>query len=156
MKGVVVYDTSYGNTEMIARTIAETLSESGVEADLFHVKAVKRLNTDNYNFIVIGSPTRMGTMSLTVRRFLGKLKREEWVNKPFVAFDTELPDNLEHKEWSAAEKIADKLVEKKMNQLMPTLKTAVMGSKGPLKEGEIDRTRKYAEQLASKLKVEKV
>jgi len=27
MKGIVVYDTSYGHTKMIAETIAETLKE---------------------------------------------------------------------------------------------------------------------------------
>ncbi|MGD0495713.1 MAG: flavodoxin domain-containing protein [Candidatus Bathyarchaeia archaeon] len=29
MKGIVVYDTSYGNTKTIAETIAKTLKESG-------------------------------------------------------------------------------------------------------------------------------
>ena len=37
MKGIVVYDTSYGNTKKIAETIAETLEESGMEVDLFNV-----------------------------------------------------------------------------------------------------------------------
>ncbi len=41
MKGIVVYDTSYGNTKKIAETIAETLKESGIEVDLFDVKDVK-------------------------------------------------------------------------------------------------------------------
>jgi menaquinone-dependent protoporphyrinogen IX oxidase len=39
MKGIVVYDTSYGNT----KKIAETLKESGIEVDLFDVKDVKKL-----------------------------------------------------------------------------------------------------------------
>ena len=43
MKGIVVYDTSYGNTKRIAETIAETLKESGIEVDLFYVKDVKKL-----------------------------------------------------------------------------------------------------------------
>ena len=156
MKGIVVYDTSHGNTRTIAETIAETLKESGIEMVLSHVKDVKRIGADDYGFLVLGSPTRFGTMSFAVRGFLGKLNGEEWVNKPFTAFDTELPDNIEHKEWSAAEKIALKLTEKKMSQLLPVLKTVVMGQKGPLKEGEIERTRDYAKQLAAKLNEEKL
>ncbi|WXG44749.1 MAG: flavodoxin domain-containing protein [Promethearchaeati archaeon SRVP18_Atabeyarchaeia-1] len=160
MKGIVVYDTSYGNTKKIAETIAETLRESGIEVNLFYVKDVKKLNAKDYNLLVLGSPTRFGTMSFAIRSFLGKLKSEEWMNKPFTAFDTENPENIEKaraekKEWSAAEKISEKLRDKKMNQLLPVMKAVVLGQKGPLKEGEIERTRDFARELALKLKKEK-
>jgi hypothetical protein len=59
---------------------------------------------------------------------------------------------MEKKEWSAAEKIAARLTDRKMNQLLPVLKAAVLGQKGPLKEGEIQRTKEYARELAIKLK----
>ena len=161
MKGIVVYDTSYGNTKKIAETIAETLKESEIEVDLFDVKDVKKLSVKDYNFLVLGSPTKFGTMSFAIRFFLGKVKSEEWMNKPFAAFDTENPENIErarieNKEWSAAEKIAERLRDKKMNQVLPVLKAAVLGQKGPLKEGEIDRTKDYARELAVKLKEENV
>ncbi len=155
MKGLIVYDTSHGNTKTIAETIAETLKESGIEVNLLHVRETKKLVSKDYDFLVLGSPTRFGTMSFAVKGFLGKMKPEEWMNKQFAAFDTELPENLEHKEWSAAEKIAARLIANKMTELVPVLKTAVSGNSGPLKEGEIDRTRNYARELASKLKVEK-
>ena len=156
MKGMVVYDTSHGNTKTIAETIAEKLSESGIEVDLFHVKDVKRVSAKDYDFLVLGSPTRFGTMSFAIRGFLGKVKSEEWINRPFIAFDTENPENMEKKEWSAAEKIAAKLMDKKMNQSLPVLKAAVLGQKGPLKEGEIERTKDYAREIANRLKAEKV
>jgi menaquinone-dependent protoporphyrinogen IX oxidase len=157
MKGMVIYDTSYGNTKKIAQTITETLQESGIESDLFYVKDVKKLSGKDYDFLVMGSPTKFGTMSLTVKFFLGKVKDEEWMNKPFAAFDTENPENVEkarteNKEWSAAEKIAEKLKEKNMKQLLPVLKALVLGQKGPLVEGEIEKTKDYAKQLAAKLK----
>jgi menaquinone-dependent protoporphyrinogen IX oxidase len=154
MKGMVVYDTSYGNTKKVAEAIAETLKESGIEVDLFSVKDVKKLSTKDYSFLVLGSPTKFGTMSFAIRFFLGNVKSEEWMNRPFAAFDTENPENMEKKEYSAAEKIAERLRDKKMNQLLPVLKAAVLGQKGPLKEGEIERTRDYARQLAIKLKEE--
>jgi menaquinone-dependent protoporphyrinogen IX oxidase len=161
MKGIVVYDTSSGNTKKIAETIAETLKESGIEADLFHVKEVKKISAKYFDFLVLGSPTKFGTMSFAMKSFLGKVKSEEWMNKPFIAFDTENPENIEKaraeiKEWSAAEKIADNLREKEMNQLLPVLKAAVLGWKGPLVEGEIERAKDYARELATKLKEEKV
>ena len=156
MKGIVVYDTSYGNTKKIAETISETLKKSGIEVDAFYVKDVKKLSAKDYDFLVLGSPTKFGTMSYTVKGFLGKVKSKEWSNKPFAAFDTENPENMVKSEWSAAEKITEKLREKQMKQLLPVLKAAVLGQKGPLKEGVIERTKDYARELAIKLKEEKV
>jgi menaquinone-dependent protoporphyrinogen IX oxidase len=152
MKGIVVYDTSYGNTKKVAETITETLKESGIEVDLFDVKDVKKLSGKDYGFLVLGSPTKFGTMSFSMKGFLGKVKSEEWMNKPFVAFDTENPENVEKKQGSAGEKIAAKLMEKKMNQLAPVLKALVHEMKGPLLEGEVERTKEYAKGLAAKLK----
>ena len=152
MKGIVVYDTSHGNTRKIAETISDTLKESGIEVDLFDLKDLKRLSGRDYNFLVIGSPTKFGTMSFAIRGLLGKVKSEEWMNKPFAAFDTENPENIERREGSAAEKIAERLREKRMKQLLPVLKAAVLGEKGPLVEGEIERTKEYSRELANKLK----
>jgi len=154
MKSLVVYDTSYGNTKIIAETITKTLKESGIEVDVFYVKDVKTLSAKDYNLLILGSPTKFGTMSFTVKGFLGKVKSKEWMNKPFAAFDTENPENIERKEGSAAEKIAEKLREKQMNQLLPVLKAIVLGWKGPLQEGEIERAKEYARELAIKLKKE--
>jgi menaquinone-dependent protoporphyrinogen IX oxidase len=153
-KGIVIFDTSYGNTRTIAETISETLKESGIQVDAFYVKEVKKLGAKDYDFLVLGSPTKFGTMSFAIRFFLGKLKREEWMNKPFAAFDTENPENIERKEGSAAEKIAEKLRDRQMSQLLPVLKAVVLGWKGPLQEGEIERTQEYARELAIKLKQE--
>jgi len=155
MKGIVIYDTTYGNTKKIGETIAETLKQSGIEVDLFYVKDVKKLK--DYDFLVLGSTTKFGTMSFTIKFFLGKIKSEDWVNKPFAAFDTENPENVEqarlqNKEWSAAEKIAEKLREKKMTEVTPVLKALVVGQKGPIVEGEIERTKEYANKLAGELK----
>jgi menaquinone-dependent protoporphyrinogen IX oxidase len=119
LKGLVVYDSSYGNTKKIAETIAQQLTESGIENSLFKINKVKNLNDGGYDFLVVGSPTKFGTMSFAMKRFLGKVKSNDWESKPFVAFDTELPSNIEDskakdKDWSAAEKIAKKLEEKNL------------------------------------------
>lgn len=154
MKGIVVFDTSYGNTKIVAEAISDILKESGIEVDAFYVKDVKKLSAKDYDFLVLGSPTRFGTMSFAVKGFLGKVKSAEWMNKPFAIFDTENPENIGGKEGSAADKIAAKLMEKQMKQLLPVLKAAVLGQKGPLQKGEIERTKEYARELAVKLKKE--
>ena len=160
MKGIIIYDTSFGNTKRIAETIQGTLKDAEIESNIFKVNEVKKLNAKEYDFFVLGSPTKFGTMSFAIKFFLGKMKGEEWMDKPFAAFDTENPENVEqsriqNKEWSAAEKIALKLKEKNMRQLLPVLKALVLGQKGPLVEGEIDRAKSYSRELATKLKEKK-
>lgn len=152
MKGIVIFDTSHGNTRTIAKTISAALKEAGIDVDTFYVKDVKKLSAKDYDFLVLGSPTKFGTMSFTVKGFLSRLKSKEWTNKPFAAFDTENPENIERKEGSAAEKIAEKLRAKQMNHLLPVLKSVVLGQKGPLQEGEIERAGEYARKLATELK----
>ena len=48
MKGVVIYDTTHGNTQRIAETISETLKESGLEVDIFYVKDVKKEKVEKF------------------------------------------------------------------------------------------------------------
>jgi len=108
MKALVLYDTSYGNIKKIAETVAETLKGSGIEVDLFDVKDVKKLRAKDYDFLALSFPTRMSTMSWTIRRFIGRLRSEEWVNKPFIAFDTEIDGIIQKNGPSAAQKIAER------------------------------------------------
>lgn len=151
---IIIYDTSYGNTKVIAETISETLKESGFNVRLSHAKDVKELRAVDYDILIIGSPTRMDNMSFRMRRFIGgKIKGAEWRGKPFASFDTELQEVIERSGGSAAEKIAKKLSERGLKQVPPVLKASVLGIKGPLKEGEIENAKKHAVEWASELKV---
>jgi menaquinone-dependent protoporphyrinogen IX oxidase len=151
MKGVVIYDTSYGNTKKIAETISDTIKESGLDVNIFHVKEAKL--SGDYDFLILGSPTRIGTMSWAVRGFINrKIKGEQWANKPFAAFDTEGESIMKKGGRSAAEKISKKLKGKGLKQLQPELKAVVTGMKGPLKDGEIEKAKEYAKKLVSELK----
>ncbi len=153
MKGIVIFDTTYGNTRKIAETISGTLKESGIEVDAVYVKDVKKLSPLEYHFMVLGSPTRFGTMSFAVKGFLNKVNSEAWMNKPFVAFDTQTFQSIEKQEGCAADKIAEKLKDKHMKQLLPALKAIVSDNlRCSLKEGEIQRAKEYAERLAIELK----
>lgn len=151
MNGMVIYDSAYGNTRQVAETISGTLQESGIQADAVYIKDIRKLDARDQDFLVIGSPTKWGSMSFTTRNFLNKIKSREWAGKPFAAFDTENPENIERQEGSAAEKIAEKLKEKRMTQALPVLKAVVFGMKGPLQQGEIERIRDYARQFETAL-----
>jgi menaquinone-dependent protoporphyrinogen IX oxidase len=149
MKGIIIYDTTYGNTRKIAEAISETLKESGMEIDTYYVKDVKHFSARDYDFLILGSPTRFGTMSFTLKSFISRVKSEEWMDRPFGAFDTEMSANIEKHESHAAEKIAEKLKDKQMIQLLPVLRAVVTDNMHcTLKEGEIERAKDFARNIA--------
>jgi len=77
---------------------------------------------------------------------------EEWKDKLFAAFGTNLAQSIEKGGSGSAEQIAKKLSEKGLKQAVPVLRPAVLGLKGPLREGEVEKAKVYAKELASKLK----
>jgi len=96
MKGILIYDTSYGHNKIIAETIAEILIKSEIEVDVYDVKDVKKLQGKDYDFLILGSPTRMGRLSFKLSRFISsKMKEKEWKDKPFAAFGTNLATSIE-------------------------------------------------------------
>ncbi len=153
MKALVVFDTSYGNTRTVAETISATLKESGLEVDTSYVKKTRKINAEDYSILVLGSPTRFGTMSFAFKGFLAKMNPQSWSGKVFAAFDTETRENIDKKEGSAAEKIAARLLGLRMNQVSPVLKAIVTSNLHcTLEAGEIERAREFARGLAGKLK----
>jgi flavodoxin len=99
-----------GTRRAVGEALAEGLRESGVEVDVFYVKDVKKLRAEDYDFLVLGSPTKFGTMSFTFKRFLGKVK-DDWANKPFAAFDTENPENIERSQAEGAKLVKQTLAQ---------------------------------------------
>jgi len=66
----IVYDSQTGNTEKMARTVAEGVKDEGVTVT---VKNVDDANVDDllgFDAIIIGSPTYFGLMSWKMKRFL--------------------------------------------------------------------------------------
>lgn len=73
--GAVVYDTMWGSTERLARTIAEAMSAAGIPAKLFDLREVhiSDIMTDllTCEYLAVGSPTLNNQMMPSVEGFLG-------------------------------------------------------------------------------------
>ncbi|WP_445476229.1 FprA family A-type flavoprotein [Methanococcoides methylutens] len=89
-KVLVIYDTMWNSTEIMAKEILEGVREGGVEAKLFHLRKndwsmmVKELMFSPV--IALGSPTMHGTMFFTVSGFLTYIKGLRPKDKSAVAF----------------------------------------------------------------------
>ncbi len=69
-KVLVVYYSRSGNTEKMAKMIAEELSKKNVAVDLKKVEEVNVDRLPEYDGYIIGSPNYFGTMAAEVKKFI--------------------------------------------------------------------------------------
>jgi len=151
MRGAVVYYSKYGNNERTAKAIQEGLKEAGHDVDLINAKRQKELNED-YQFIVMGSPTRAGRTSRPVKKFIKKnLSGGQWMDTPFAAFGTCLERSSERDEKTAAKDIRELLEKNGLKPLAGPFDSAVTGMKGPLAEQGEERARQFGREVGAKL-----
>ena len=69
MKSLVVYESGYGNTERLARAIAEALHEHG-EARVSSVGGVSGLRAGEVDLLVVGAPMQSHGLTEAMRELL--------------------------------------------------------------------------------------
>lgn len=152
MKILVVYDTGSvnRNTEKVALAMSEILKEKGFDVDCSYVKNVDPASVKNYDFVLAGGPTQWLNATKPITQFLRRFAKDEFSEKFAAAFDTQLQIPLS---GNAAKGIEKKLKKLGFKIIMPPLVTYVEGKMNEmrLKEGGIEKAKKYAEDLANKL-----
>jgi flavorubredoxin len=152
LKILVVYDTTSAkrNTEKVAQAITEVLKTKGFDVDCLYVNDVDPANVRNYDSVLAGSPTEALMATKPITQFLDKFAKDELAGKPAAAFDTQL-----QAWWSgnAAKGIQKKLERLGFKIIMPPLVTYVENKTAEihLKDGELEKAKKYAEDFANKL-----
>jgi NAD(P)H dehydrogenase (quinone) len=69
-KVLVVYYSRSGNTEKMAKMIADELSKKNISVDLKKVEEIEIDSLPNYDGYIIGSPNYFGTMAAEVKKFI--------------------------------------------------------------------------------------
>jgi flavorubredoxin len=85
-KAIVIYETTYGYTETMAKAIVAGLKEAGVDGELKRVLGVNADELKNFDAIVLGCPTYHHDMITTVKTFLFKMKDAGLKGKVGAAF----------------------------------------------------------------------
>ncbi len=155
MKALVVYDSFFGNTEQIAKAIDAALRERG-EATVLRVGDVKPEHLVGLNLLVVGSPTRAFSASPDMKTFLKRLDPKRLKGIQVAGFDTRIAAEdtgsrvlpvLVKVFGYTAEPIAATLVKKGGVQAAPPAGFIVLGTEGPLKDGELARAAQWAQQM---------
>ncbi len=150
MKGAVIYYSRYGNNEKTARAVLEGLKEAGHQVDLINAKEQRELAGD-YDFLVVGSPTRAGRTSGPVKKFIKNNLGDQWKGKPFAAFGTCLARACEKDESQAAKDLHKMLVEGGLKPVAEAFANPVSGMKGPLAPDGEEKAREFGRQVGTKL-----
>jgi flavodoxin I len=144
MKSLIVYDSIYGNTEKIARAVADAITPSG-EVKVLQAGEANPPELESTDLLIVGSPTHGGRPTPPVQDFLNKVPKLQGIN--VAAFDTRSQSKFARVFGNAAGRIARNL-EKKGGTLVASPEGfLVTGTKGPLKEGELERAAGWAKGM---------
>ena len=144
MKTLVVYDSRYGHTKIIAEAIGASLPG---EVDVKHAKDVELVALKACSLLVVGAPTHGAKPSEDAQAFLDRIPAKALSGIGVAAFDTRLTNKLVTLFGTAAPKIAKVLVKKGGTQAGPPVGFYVTGGEGPLREGEVERAAQWAKGL---------
>ncbi|MGB8034228.1 MAG: flavodoxin domain-containing protein [Nitrososphaeraceae archaeon] len=95
IKAIVIFDTTYGNTEKIAKSLEIGLKEAGILTVCMNARDVAAADSLNqYDLICLGALTHFMTASRPMKKFLGKLKSIDISGKYGFAFDTKFDSRM--------------------------------------------------------------
>ena len=152
MKKLVIYDSYYGNTAVIAEKIAQEL-----ECEHVKVHAIKFEHINDYDLLVIGSPTRMFSPTKEIKKCVKAIKKN---NIKVALFDTRV--KLDEKVPKFLKVMANKfgycndtlekvLTKKAITPIVDSGMFYVQDSEGPLFETEIENAVKFTKSIKEKI-----
>jgi len=146
MKALIVYDSIYGNTEKIARAIAEAISPSA-EVKVLVAGEANPSELASIDLLIVGSPTHGGRPTPAIGDLLNKVPKPSLQGINVAAFDTRIPTKLVGVFGYAAGRIARNLKGKGGTLIASPEGFFVTSTKGPLKEGELERAAGWAKGM---------
>ena len=154
MRVGIVYDSVFGNTAEIARTIADEL-KAAHEVRLLPVVEAAAFDAASTDLLIVGSPTRGFRPTPAIAEFVAGLTPA--AGSRAAAFDTRMNPEDVHPaplRWMmdaggyAADRITV-LLHERGYELKGTSGGFLVGvAEGPLKPGEVERAKAWAQSLA--------
>jgi len=155
MKVLIIYDSVFGNTENIAKSIGGAISAGDVK--VLRIGEVNSSELESVDFLIVGSPTQGFRPTKSVQTFIESISGDTLKGIDVAAFDTRIPASdvgtglrlLMKMGGYAAPRIASALKKKGGNLVVPPEGFFVKDKEGPLKEGELERAASWAKGISS-------
>lgn len=156
LKALVVYDSQFGNTEKIGLAMRDAL-DSQVDVEALRVDAVKPEQLAGAGLLIVGSPTQRFNPTPATTQFIKDIPARALEGVRVAAFDTRFTEQEINKIrilaffvgifGYAAKPIADLLVRKGGELVLPPEGFYVAETEGPLLEGELERAGDWARRI---------
>ncbi len=155
MKTLIIYDSFFGNTEVIAKAIGKYFKAEEtlvIRIADFNPEYLKGIST-----IIIGSPTRGFRPTELISKFINE-QGQKLIGLNFAVFDTRIEINtiksgiarfIVKNGGYAANTMAKKISKLGANLLVPAEGFLVTGEQGPLKEGETERAENWGKEIGN-------
>jgi len=157
MKTLIIYDTMYGNTKQIAKSIGDAITG---DVKVLRIGEVNPSELGSIDLLIVGSPTQGFRPTRLVQTFIDNIPGHTLRGIDAAAFDTRIPASevrtglrlLMKLGGYAAKRIADALKKKGGNLVVSPEGFLVKGREGPLKEGELERAANWAKAIVKSKK----
>jgi flavodoxin len=163
MKALVVVESMWGNTRLVAEAVARGLDE---KAEVIDVQQAPAELPEDTGLLVLGGPTHAFSMSRNttrhdavqqgahganeaqgIREWLEQLQPSDHVE--VATFDTRVA-KVKRLPGSAAKAAGKKVRRHHLGRLIATQSFYVKTTAGPLRDGELDRAHEWGTQLRSR------
>ena len=135
-QAVVIYDSNFGNNELLAQALSTGLSKAGLSVDVLKIGEFNHSNIQNYDLICIGGPTHITRTSENMRVFFNDIKSVNLRGKRGFCFGTRMDSRMNVFDINgSARKIERKLKKKGVKMMKGSVNVLVLGREGPLAEG---------------------
>jgi flavodoxin I len=149
MKTLVVYDSVYGNTGEIAKAIGQAVAG---DVEVLRTSQVNHSQLKTFDLVFVGAPTHGGRPTEPMQESLKQIQAPDLEGVKAAAFDTRLTARWVRIFGYAAGRIASELEELGATLVGSPEGFFVKGTKGPLKDGELERAAGWAKQIVESAK----
>jgi len=110
VKVIIIYESKYGNTKLVAESIAEGIREaSDLQITLHELKEVDLKQPLDVDVLLIGSPNHIGRQTRGIKKFIDKLGKLDLTGKQVAVFDTYIGRDYEKAVKKMEKQIGDKI-----------------------------------------------
>ena len=150
-KVLVVFDSSFGNTEKLGREIAAGIEESGLaECKVINIADVESEDLSGFDGALFGGPIHAFRATRGIKGAVKNAAKKGLDAKLVASFDTYQAAGHVGK---AAKQIEGELKKKISGAkvISPGLSALVLSREGPLKDDELPKAREFGKRFAQEL-----
>ena len=148
----VIYDTTYGNTKLVAEKIVEGMKEvEGIYIAIRDIEDVDLEDIVDSDAILIGGPNHWGSPTRIILKLIDNLGKIDLNAKWIAVFDTYLGWDFNKTTEKMERRISEKIP--KVTIIASGLSVKVKEMRGPLEEGELSKCKDFGMIVATHLKL---